>query len=118
QQVHDQSQPHAMEMALQTARIFPDPSVPTNVLRSFCRTVKTLHRLTQEVDFSPSSTPTSTSVGDPRSVEVTAATVTVCSNPIREGGLRTRTGRRLSGRWRFSSQISPRFTRLATPAGP
>lgn len=72
-----QSQSQAMASARQIARIFAGPTVPTKRASSLCLTVKMLQRLTQDVVFKPSSTPTSTSVGAPRSADVTAATVTV-----------------------------------------
>jgi hypothetical protein len=116
--VSTQSQPHAMASASQTRRMVWEPTVPTNVRSSCCGTVNTWHRLTHDGAFSPSSEPTGTSVGAPRLVEVIAATVTVWSAPIKEGRLSTSTGRRLSGRGRPRSQISPRFSLLATPAVP
>lgn len=73
----DQSQSQAIASARQIAHIFAGPTVPTKRDGSLCLTVKTLQRLTQDVVFKPSSTPTSTSVGAPRSMDVITATVTV-----------------------------------------
>ena len=72
-----QSQSQAIASARQIACILVGPTVPTKRASSLCLTVKTLQRLTQDVVFKPSSTPTATSVGAPRSVDVMAATVTV-----------------------------------------
>ena len=104
-----------MARAAQTLFNFSAETVPTKEVSSRRGTVKRLQRLTHEVCLSPSSTPNSTSVGDPRRVDVTAATVTVWSDWISEGRLSTRTGRRLSGLGRSRSQISPLPILLATP---
>jgi hypothetical protein len=73
----DQSQPQAIASARQIACIFAGAIIPTKRNSSLCLTVKMLQRLTQDVAFSPSSTPNATSVGAPRRVDVIAATVTV-----------------------------------------
>src|SRR5205807_2559620 len=74
-----QLHPMAKLNAWQTARIFSGPTTPTNCRSSARGTVWTPSTKMAEGNFSPSSTPTSTSVRAPRRVEVMGALVTWCS---------------------------------------
>ena len=84
-------------------------SSPRRGPRKRLGTVKRVSQLTTQSRVSPCSTPTGTSVGSPRTVPVTAATVTLASTGIARSRVTTTMGRRPPSD-SSTSRISPRFT--------
>jgi len=81
-------------------------------------TVTRLWRFTAHSCFIPSSVPSGTSDGTPRTVEVIGATVTGDRYRIADPRVRIRTGRSLSGGANRYRRTSPRSSRWAMPPPP
>jgi len=106
------SQPRAKAMARHTSRSLLSLSCAIRRPRCAWATVTKLWRFTAQGCFIPSSVPSGTSDGTPRTVDAIGATVTRDKYRIADPRVRIKTGRSLSGGANRYSRISPALRHL------